>query len=225
MKGGAVRRFPRFALVAVVGAAVSLGGSATRTSAGQASGCTWSVVSWNADHTRQLDTASGPGDGATSDNPLDVDAKGSIQYSGTTDAVIANGEWTVETSGVLNIPFHGRIENSSGSTSYSDEEPLEEHLTKDLPLLGTSVLLQGLIHVDFTATGESGATCTASGYLKVGGAGFFESPQTIMAVMILMLGIVLGLLAWPTGPVGPSVANEFGGAALEVMPDELALKE
>jgi hypothetical protein len=175
--------------------------SARPATAGEASGCTWKVTSYHGESDpptgSAIDTAAGPGTGATAGDPLDVDARGSIAYSGTTDQVIQHGTWKVTTSGVLNVPFEGTVRNDSGDLSYSGVEPLQEHLTKTVPILGDVVLLQGLIRVDFTATGANGATCTASGYLYVGGASFWESPQAVAATLLLVLALALLFFATP----------------------------
>ena len=86
--------------------------------AGEAQACTWTVKSLDRDG-KVIDTASGPGQGATRDDPLLIDSRGSIAYEGTTDEVIAHGSWTVEVRGGAGIWVGGDVEDDSCATQES----------------------------------------------------------------------------------------------------------
>jgi hypothetical protein len=105
-----------FSLLALSAVWLALGVAfAAPAGAGEAKGCTWSVKSLDRDG-KVIDTASGPGSGATKDDPLSIDQQGNVQYQATTDQVIAHGSWNVETSGALSISFGGDVTNDSGTT-------------------------------------------------------------------------------------------------------------
>jgi len=181
--------------------------------AGEAKGCTWSVTSLDRDG-KVIDTASGPGRGATKDDPLSIDPQGTIDYRGTTDSVIADGSWSVGTSGGPSISFGGDVTNDSGDVDKSGTEKLDSRLTVDAGPFGTVTLVSGLIHVNFEATGASGATCTASGWLETTGSSFGSLPF-IAGTLVSLLGIGLLLFGWPVtsgaAPGGAGAGTTAGG--------------
>lgn len=168
--------------------------------AGDADGCTWTVRSLDADG-RVIDTASGPGPGATKSDPLSIDPEGSITYQGTTDQVVAHGSWSVETSGGLAISFGGDVTNDEGDTEKSGTEELESRLTVDIGPFGTVAVISGLVHVDFEATGEGGARCTASGWVETTGSPF-GNLVFIAGSLLSLFGIALLVVGWPVAPGG-----------------------
>jgi hypothetical protein len=189
---------------------VTIVASAAPAGAGEAKGCAWSVESVDRDG-KVIDTARGPGAGATQDDPLLVDLQGVIRYKGTTDEVIAHGSWTVTTSGGLAISFGGDVTNDSGDTEKSGTEKLGDRLTVDLGGFGTLALFSGLIHVDFEATGEGGATCTASGWLETTGNEFGSLPF-FGGVIGIAVGLGLVVSAWPVSPAGGSMGSGSMGS-------------
>jgi hypothetical protein len=198
--------------VFVAGAAALLVGVALTgpASAGEADGCTWSVKSLDRDG-KVIDTASGPGGGATNDDPLLIDQQGSIAYQGTTDEVIAHGSWNVEVSGGPGISFGGDVTNDSGTTEKSGTEELESRLTVDAGPFGRVALFSGLIRVDFEATGEGGATCTASGWLETNSNAFGSLPF-IVGGLASLLGLGLLFFGWPVSQGGVAGAGGVSGA-------------
>lgn len=175
--------------------------------AGEAKGCTWSVKSLDRNG-KVIDTASGPGQGATKDDPLLVDPRGSIAYQGTTDQVIAHGSWTVDVSGSLGLSFGGDVKNDSGSTQKSGTEQLESRLTVDAGPFGRLALFSGLVRVDFRATGADGATCTAGGWLETDTSSFGSVPFVVGGLAAL-LGLGLLFFGWPvtTGGAAPTAGS------------------
>lgn len=209
-----------FSLLALSAVWLALGVAfAAPAGAGEANGCTWSVKSLDRDG-KVIDTASGPGSGATKDNPLLIDQQGKIEYQATTDQVIAHGSWNVETSGAVSISFGGDVKNDSGTTDKSGTEELESRLTVDMGPFGRVALFTGLIHVDFKATGANGATCTASGWLETN-SNTFGSVPFVLGALAALGGISLLFFGWPVstaGPTGatgptPSAGSGGGGAA------------
>jgi hypothetical protein len=198
--------------VLVAGAAAFLVGVtlAGPAGAGEADGCTWSVRSLDRDG-KVIDTASGPGQGATKDDPLLIDQQGSIAYQGTTDEVIAHGSWNVEVSGGPGISFGGDVTNDSGDTEKSGTEELESRLTVDVGPFGRVAFFSGLIRVDFEATGEGGATCTASGWLETD-SNTFGSVPFIVGGLASLLGLGLLFFGWPVAQGGTAGAGGAGGA-------------
>jgi hypothetical protein len=183
--------------------------------AGEADGCTWSVKSLDRNG-KVIDTASGPGEGATKDDPLLIDQRGSIEYQGTTDEVIADGSWDVTVSGGPGISFGGDVENESGSTEKSGTEELESRLTVDVGPFGRVALFSGLIRVDFEASGANGATCTASGWLETNSSAFGSLPFVVGGLAAL-LGLGLLFFGYPVTPGGVagggSAASRSGAGA------------
>jgi len=213
---------PRLRSALLLGALlIALGAvAAGPAGAGEAKGCTWSVKSLDRDG-KVIDTASGPGQGATRDDPLLIDPRGSIAYKGTTDQVIAHGSWTVEVSGGPGISFGGDVKNDSGSTEKSGTEELESRLTVNAGPFGRMALFSGLIRVDFRATGADGATCTASGWLETD-TSMFGSLPFVAGGLATLLGLGLLFFGWPVsggtaapvgtgGTAGPTSASGAGG--------------
>lgn len=126
--------------------------------AAEADGCSGEVSSFAADGT-ELDRASGPGPGATSDEPLLIDPEGTVVWSGETNAVITDAEWSVT---IMGVPFlSGSTENSDGLTAAEG--------TTDLSTIPSpaKLLLKGDVKIPVSGsfTGSGGA-CTGSGYIS-----------------------------------------------------------
>jgi hypothetical protein len=199
--------------VLVAGAGILLTGVtlAGPAGAGQADGCSWSVKSLDRNG-KVIDTASGPGQGATKDDPLLIDQQGAIEYRGTTDEVIAHGSWTVEVSGGPGISFGGDVTNDSGATEKSGTEELESRLTVDVGPFGRVAFFSGLIHVDFKATGANGATCTASGWLETN-SNTFGSLPFVVGGLASLLGLGLLFFGYPVSQGGAVSAGGAGAAS------------
>ena len=88
------------------------GMAASSAISADASGCQGSATSFTASGGEiQIRHRSGPS--ATQDNPFQVDFDGPVTWEGSSDAVIANGGWTVR---AMPFTFTGNITNSSGTT-------------------------------------------------------------------------------------------------------------
>ncbi len=167
-------------------------------SAAEADGCSGTFTSKDASGLT-LDTASAPGAGATQSAPLRVDPGGSVEWSGSTDAVITDGTWSVTVAGV---PFlSGQFANGDGTTTRSGVQDLS-----GLPGPATWAL-QGamVIPVSGTITG-SGGSCDASGWITGTGS------PTSSPIFFLGAGLgVVGLLMGSAVVAGTKVVA--GGAA------------
>lgn len=75
-----------------------------------------------------LDSVSGPGNGGTAAHPFAIDAQGTVQYEGSTDAVLRDGRWSVDLGLFLLPKFSGRVTNSSGLRTRSSTESVEKRL-------------------------------------------------------------------------------------------------
>jgi hypothetical protein len=157
--------------------------------AAKAKGCSGSGTSFDKDDV-QVDTAAAPGRGGTKANPFDVTTDGRVQYEySIREPGVAGGKWEVklDTGFGLKIPFSGKISRTA-SASGQGVEPLKKHLQ-----FGGLDAFLGLVKVDIVAK-KGGTTCTVSGYLKIH-ADIFTTPAFYLALILLILGILLGFLA------------------------------
>lgn len=112
------RRLVLLTLVGTVAAVVALPASAL---AAEADGCSGTFTTYDTAGT-ELGTADAPGDGGTQADPLPVDARGTVVWSGTTDAAIANARWSVTVGGVP--AGSGTFDNAAGETAYGGTQDL-----------------------------------------------------------------------------------------------------
>lgn len=142
-----------------------------------------------------IDQAAAPGEGGTRDDPLDVLWAGSIEWSGSTDAVLQNGTYEVGVAptdaGILvetavgwltqQLPgFSGEVRNESGKTSASGTVSPAEVVGRPL--------LTGTYAVDWTVTGEAGS-CTGSGFVTI-----TDNPRSSITWWVALTLIVLGII-------------------------------
>ncbi len=152
-------------------------------SAAEAEGCSGSFTSKDSSGIA-LDTARAPGDGATQDAPFKVDPGGTVEWSGSTDAVITDGTWSVTVGG---IPFRtGQLTNTDGETTRSGAQDLS-----GLPGPATWAL-QGdmVIPVTGTITG-TGGSCDASGWITGTGSPT-SSPIFFIGAGLGVMGVLMG---------------------------------
>lgn len=177
--------------------------------AADVSGCAGKVSTYNAEG-NLVDRATGPGPGATEDNPLMVDPDGRIDWRGGTDAVITDATWTVNTVG---FSRSGEFENadqkqsSSGSVALGEENPLAS--------MGLQVLLSGksVYRVEGELSGDGGV-CKGTGYITGLGNPLF-SPMWVTALLLLVLGIFL----WLTALFGATTSEEVAAATAQAIDD------
>lgn len=150
--------------------------------AAEARGCSGEATSTKADGTT-LYRLTAPGPGATRNSPFRVDPDGTVRWKGQTDQVIQNGRWTLQA-----WPFTvtGTLRNASGDTTKSGEDRVSDRLPVKLP---------GLYFVKVKLRGGDGASCTASGWVKVTGNPAF-TPLWFggLALMVAGLGGFASLL-------------------------------
>jgi hypothetical protein len=136
-----------------------------------------------------LDTASGPGAGGTQDDPFIVDWEGSVDWNGTTGAVVVkNGFGHVEVFG-LPTPLRGETgpndeENKSGSGTVGVAENAPFRFT-------------GLYFVSGSLDVEGAPICQGSGWVKlagdpVGTPPFFAGLASLIAGVALVLASIRG---------------------------------
>lgn len=185
-------RRARAAVAAVAVGCTALVGSAPAL-ASSVDGCSGSVESFSADG--ELIDAASAADGVVTDtidggtaftakNPFVVDNEGVVTYSGKTDAVIVDHEWSVSMLG---------LEIASGGSANVDrvqEDSGEYDLGEDLP-----VKVTGLVKVDGALAG-TGGECTGDGYVKIQGNPF-ASPVTWAGLSFAGLGAVGVFLSLP----------------------------
>ena len=176
----------RWLLAASSAAAVGFALPMTAALAAEATGCSGEVVSIDATGL-EIGRASAPGPGGTQADPLPIDPAGTVQWSGSTDAVITNGTWSVTVAGVPLMS--GDFDNSDGTTSASG--------TTDLSTLPLAAVLKGkqVIPVTGAITGAGGA-CSGSGFITGTGsptsAPMFDAGLVLTAAGVAMSG---GMLA------------------------------
>jgi hypothetical protein len=188
-------------------AALLLAGMAAGPALGaDASGCQGSATSFTAVG-EQIQSVTAPGPGATEDDPFTVDFDGPVKWEGSSDAVIANGTWTVT---ARPFSFSGDVTNSSGTTKADGQVTPSEYLPFATP---------GLVRVTVDLAGEGGASCSVSGWIKFSG-----NPLTSpLGWIALALGVVGGigilillrmLIHVPPIPVGQA---RFGRTILGIL--------
>jgi hypothetical protein len=172
----------RFLSAALAVSVLVIATPASAAFAADAAGCSGTVQSYNADGTK-LGAAAAPGKGGTQSNPLPVDAAGTVKWSGSTEAAITDGSWSVS---VMGLPvLKGSINNPDGMDQASGEQ--------DVSALSGTVgwLLKGdqVVPVSGELTG-TGGSCTASGYITGTGSPT-GAPLFLLGVLFSVLGLVL----------------------------------
>lgn len=148
----------------------------TPARAAEVSGCQGTAQSFDAKGA-PLDQVNGPGTGGTKADPFTIDPNGRVTYSGSSDAVLQNGRWSVDVG--LPVDISGKVTNASGQTQWSGDEKVADRAPFDAP---------GLYRVSFRVTGSNGATpCTGSVWVEVGGSPV-GTPLWIGGVAVLLLG-------------------------------------
>lgn len=190
------RRLVLLTLVGTVAAVVALPAAAM---AAEADGCSGTFATYDTTGA-ELGSVDVPGDGGTQADPLPVDAKGTVVWSGTTDAAIANATWSVTVGGVR--VGSGSFENAAGETEYGGTEDLSG------PLGPVAWALRGgmVIPVSGTITGDGG-TCRASGWITGTGSAT-SSPIFFAGLGLGVVGILMGV-----GVFAGTKAVAAGGAA------------
>ncbi len=175
------RRMVLLTLVGTVAAVVALPAAAV---AAEADGCSGTVATYDTSGS-EVGAVDVPGDGGTQADPLPVDAKGTVVWSGTTDAAITNATWSVTVGGVR--VAGGTFENADGETAYGSTEDLSGPLGPVAWALNGSMV----IPVSGTITGDGG-TCRASGWITGTGSAT-SSPIFFAGLGVGVVGILMGV--------------------------------
>jgi hypothetical protein len=190
----------RLVVAAVVVAVVTVApGGAEHAAAGEAEGCSGSAQSFGPDG-GLLDQLAAPGPGGTPEDPFDVFADGTVSYSGTTDQVIRNGSWSVDVSGVLGVvssvaeffsgksPLSGKI-GSGGEITRQGEFEAKDFVGK--------LKLSGLHRVTVSLSGEGGASCKATVWIRLHQT-FFKSLLAVGGLTFLLIALLLFWIGAPS---------------------------
>ncbi len=188
-------------------AALLLAGVAAGAAVGaDASGCQGSATSFTAAG-EEIQSVTAPGPGATQEDPFRVDFDGPVRWAGSSDVVIANGDWTVRAAP---FSFSGDVRNSSGTTTADGEITPSEYLPFAIP---------GLVLVTVDLTGEAGATCSVSGWIQFSGNPL-QSPAGWVAIALSVvggIGMLMLLRMLLHVPAIPVRQNRFGRTILGIL--------
>jgi hypothetical protein len=199
-------RHPSRTILSAMAALMLVGMAAGQAPGADASGCQGSATSFTASG-EEIQSVTAPGPGATQEDPFTVDFDGPVKWAGSSDAVIANGSWTVTATP---FTFSGDVTNSSGKKKADGTITPSDHLPFAIP---------GLVLVTVDLSGEGGASCSVSGWIQFSGNPL-SSPAGWVAIGLSVLGgigmlILLRMLIHVPGvPVGQ---NRFGRTILGIL--------
>lgn len=183
-----------YLLIAVVSAVALVGGAAPPPQA-TATGCHGQAAS-QTNGGAPLDTVSAPGSGGTTSDPFDVTWTGLIEWSGSSNAPIQHGTWSVGLEPVsgglsgralalaVSTLAHGDVANDSARTSTSGSTRLSDYLSFHATT--------GVYRVSWDVH-DATTTCTGSTVVNIAG-----NPLTTPAFLVALLFLVLGGFSlWP----------------------------
>jgi hypothetical protein len=198
----------RVLMVVPFALAVFFGPFATPADAATSSGCSGSALSFS-NRGIPLDKAAAPGTGGTEDRPFQIMWNGSIEWNGQTDQVIKNGSWRVNVQSSFLLfrigelasghpnGVSGSIGNESGATTKSG---------RFVPSSKVPIMFPGTYLVTIVATGEGGAACTGTVWVKVvdspTGTPLFWAALVLILIAIIMLALI-GYTKW----IGPLLTS------------------
>lgn len=150
-------------------------------------GCTVTLTSMDAAGD-VIDTASGPGDGGTQDDPFLIDWDGTIAWESSSGSqVFMNHSWQTSVF-LVPTPVRGGDPNTAGATTASGTAGVGENA----PFYFT-----GLYHVSGEINGDGGAHCDGNGWFKLVGDPLGTAPFIVGAVLVLT-GTALVVMARPS---------------------------
>lgn len=166
--------------------------------------CTLTVTSTDASGAT-LSTATGGGAGGTQDDPLLVDPKGTVQWTGSTGVAVDNGTYHVAVFGVP-TPISGSIHSSgataSGSVAVGDILPFD---------------LVGLVYVSGGIDSGGTTVCDGSGWIKLQGDPV-GTPGFVGGVALSLIGLATVLTSAPRRrPIRGIVGGLIGGVGLALL--------
>lgn len=163
------------------------------------SGCRGAAISVGPDGRPKGSVVVPGGPPSSASKPLHVDSDGTVEWQGSTDAVIRDITWTAKLFGVTVHSASGA--NAAGKTSDEGVEDVGDYL----PFKVT-----GLYHIDFHLEGDGGE-CTGDLWVKLDGNHFGTVPW-IAGVGLIALGAVGLWLARPTRPAAAKPTPAGGDA-------------
>jgi hypothetical protein len=168
--------------------------------AADARGCQGQATAYDTDG-MPIDTAAAPGAGGTEDDPLDMMWDGTVEWSGSTEAVLQNGSYEVsfapQGAGVVFSAFVKLVPRSaiSGEVANDDGRTSAEGTVTPGDVVPVT-LTTGTYRVEWSVTGQAGS-CTGSGYVTI-----TDNPMSSVtwwvALTLILLGFTGLLLARPT---------------------------
>lgn len=170
-------------VLAAIGGAFALGMLAVAPAAAfdVNGGCSVTLTSMDASG-EVIDTASGPGDGGTADDPFLIDWEGGVSWqSSSGSTVFKNHGWQTF---VFNIPTpvrggdpnDGEATTGAGAAGVSENAPFR---------------ITGLYHVSGEINGDEGAHCDGNGYFKLIGDPLGTIPFFLGAILVLIGGVLV----------------------------------
>lgn len=187
----------RAALAAVIGA-VLLVPLTTSALAADATGCSGSAISFDADGI-PIDNVKAPGEGGTQADPFLIDLDGEVAWVGSTSTVLTDATWSVNAGGIPILS--GEFANEEGKTK--DAGRLSMSSTLPGPV---AALLKGSQVVPVSGSIVSAAgTCEGSGYISAG-LPAFGTPMWITAIVLIVISLLLlGFLLLHTEIIIPGI--------------------
>ena len=171
----------------------------------QGTTCSGTGVSFDSDGKRQDEASRGPNQGGTKDNPFDVWADGTVDYTYAIPQQSGEGSWDLKIQKTP-ISFGNEI-NEDSSPEGDGKEQLEDHFKP-----GGVTAIIGLYKVDIKVD-RGGEECTVSGWIKVHGS-LLTAPIFWVGLILTALGALLGFLAVTGG--GGAVRSVLAGLLLGV---------
>lgn len=190
----------RLALVLSAFALVVVASPLPGAAAADASGCSGQATSFDESGV-PIDTAAAPGDGGTADDPLDMMWAGTVEWSGSTDEVIQDGEYQVNVEPQRAGAALGRLFSLasgsalSGPVANKDGKTTAEGTVQPSELSWLPTMLTGVYKVTWKVTSAE-ASCTGTGYVKV----VDDPTRTVtwwVALFLILIGMTGLLLARP----------------------------
>ncbi len=191
------------ALFLIAGPLVTPAHAATTT------GCSGTAVSFS-DRGIPLDKVSAPGPGGTQARPFQIMWAGNIEWNGQTAQVIQHGSWrvTVRNSSLLFRLGELATGHPNGvSGSIVNDGGLTTRNGTFAPSSKVPVMFPGTYVVTILATGQNGATCTGTVWVKVvnspTGTPLFWAATILILIALIMLAYI-GYTKW----IGPLLTRK-----------------
>jgi hypothetical protein len=190
------RILPVQLVIAMLLLAAPLAGPGSPADAADLTGCSGSATSFS-DRGIPLDKVSDTSPVGTKSRPFEIMWNGRIEWQGQTDQVLQNGTWHVNVGnlpriilGPLKVAGYGdgvsgKIANEKGEMTKTDAfEPSSK----------VAVMFPGTYEVTFTATGQGGAECTGTVWVKVVNSPT-GTPLWWSALVLILIALIMFMFA------------------------------